>query len=57
MWRTTGANWEKGNCIVEIERQCEGGFEHVNVEDISEELNGVLVQDTDEVRKCDVPFN
>ena len=50
VWRATGAKWVKGNCIIEFDRQCEGDFKFVDLNDISDELDGVLVQDTDKVR-------
>jgi hypothetical protein len=46
VWEVTGVNWEKGLCIMEFERQCEGDFNLVT----TKELPGLLVQDTDEVR-------
>jgi hypothetical protein len=48
VWKVTSAKWEKGNCVVEFERRCEGAFERVHLDDIADELSGILVQDTDE---------
>ena len=48
VWKVTGAQWEKGVCVVEFERRCEGSFEHINANDVEDEISGVLVQDTDE---------
>eukprot|EP00956_Cyclotella_meneghiniana_P033652 scaffold98033_cov23-Cyclotella_meneghiniana.AAC.1 len=48
IWLVTGANWEKGSCVVEFERRCEGAFNNIDPTDIADELNGVLVQDADE---------
>eukprot|EP00956_Cyclotella_meneghiniana_P018632 scaffold31170_cov69-Cyclotella_meneghiniana.AAC.4 len=48
IWLVTGANWEKGSCVVEFERRCEGAFDNIDPTDIADELNAVLVQDTDE---------
>lgn len=48
IWKVTGTEWIKGNCVVEFERRCEGAFEQVDPNDIADEINAILVQDTDE---------
>lgn len=50
IWKVTGTKWEKGNCVVEFERRCEGAFDQVDPRDVVDEAGGILVQDTESYR-------
>lgn len=57
VWKATGTKWQKGNCVVEFERRCDGAFERVDPTVVAAEIKSVMVQDTDESYRARVSYD